>query len=182
MKFLLRLKHWQLFLMIWGLPLGVDIFTIYDPMLLFQLFPIMMIIFTLGTLGWVWAIATALHSQLPANANLKVWQFKIMLSIPIIYIAVLLLSLSINYQFFRGDSGEGEVISLSILPIAIGVHLLSMVCIFLGLRFAAKTMKSVELGRLATFGDYAGEFFLIWFSPVGIWVIQPRLNKLIANR
>jgi hypothetical protein len=182
MRFLLRLKHWQLFLIIWGLPLGIDIFTIYDPMLLFRLFPIMMIVFTLGTFGWMWAISTVLHSQLPANVNLKVWHFKIMLSIPILYIAVLLLSLSINYQIFQGNSGEGGIISLSILPIAIGVHLLSMVCIFLGLRFAAKTMKSVELGRLAKFGDYAGEFFLIWFSPIGIWVLQPRLNKLIASR
>jgi hypothetical protein len=29
-----------------------------------------------------------------------------------------------------------------------------------------------------TFSDFAGEFFLIWFFPVGIWIIQPRINKL----
>jgi hypothetical protein len=31
---------------------------------------------------------------------------------------------------------------------------------------------------LAKFSDYSGEFFLIWFSPIGYWILQPRLNKL----
>jgi hypothetical protein len=45
----------------------------------------------------------------------------------------------------------------------------------------AQTLRSVELGRLANFSDYAIEFFLIWFSPVGFWILQPRLNKLMEK-
>jgi hypothetical protein len=24
------------------------------------------------------------------------------------------------------------------------------------------------------------EFFLIWFFPIGVWIIQPRINRLYA--
>ena len=79
-------------------------------------------------------------------------------------------------------NGSGDSTNMAVAGIAIVIlHLLSMVFIFMGLRFAAKTMKTVELGRVAKFGDYVGEFFLIWFSFIGYWVLQPRLNKLIGE-
>jgi len=49
---------------------------------------------------------------------------------------------------------------------------------FYCLYFISKSLKAVELQRDVTFNDYAGEFFLIWFFPIGIWFIQPRINKL----
>jgi hypothetical protein len=45
--------------------------------------------------------------------------------------------------------------------------------------FAAKTLKTIELERKAKFPEYAGEFMLIWFSVIGYWILQPRINKLI---
>ena len=42
----------------------------------------------------------------------------------------------------------------------------------------AKALKTVEWQKPVTFSDFAGEFFLIWFFPIGIWIIQPRINKL----
>ncbi|HMQ60497.1 MAG TPA: hypothetical protein PKE06_07510 [Flavilitoribacter sp.] len=42
---------------------------------------------------------------------------------------------------------------------------------------AAKTLKSVELQRNVVFGDFIGEFVLIWFQFTGVWFIQPKLNK-----
>jgi hypothetical protein len=48
------------------------------------------------------------------------------------------------------------------------------------LYFVAKTMKSVEMQKTVTFNDYAGEFFLIWFFPIGIWFLQPRINKIFG--
>ena len=51
--------------------------------------------------------------------------------------------------------------------------------IFHTMYFAAKTIKCVELKRNVTFSDIAGEFFLIWFFPIGVWILQPRINKLI---
>jgi hypothetical protein len=47
--------------------------------------------------------------------------------------------------------------------------------------FPAKTLKSVELKKEAEFGDYIGDFFLIMFLPIGIWILQPRINRIIEE-
>jgi len=139
----------------------------------------MMIFFTIGTFGWIWAISTTLNSKLPDGVTLNSNRFRILFMIPIIYIVAILIWMG---QAFSGGSSELENANPSaIAAIIIPLHLLSMVIIFWGVRFAAKTMKSVELGRMAKFGDYAGEFFLIWFSVIGYWILQPRLNKLIED-
>jgi hypothetical protein len=172
MKFLLKLKHWQLFLITWGLPILLNILTFSQPELMFLMFPVLMIFFTLGNFGWIWAIATELNHKIPTALNLNAARFKIYFAIPLIY--TMGLSLYMAFSF----SSAGGSTSMSGIVIAV-LHLLSMACIFMGLRFAAKTMKTVELGRLAKFGDYAGEFFLMWFSVIGFWVLQPRLNKMV---
>jgi len=68
----------------------------------------------------------------------------------------------------------------NIMPI-IPVHLFSVFCIFYCLYFTAKALKAVELQRPVTFGHFADEFFLLWCYPIGIWFIQPRINKLFDN-
>lgn len=47
--------------------------------------------------------------------------------------------------------------------------------------FPAKTLKSIELGRKVTFGEYLGDFFLFLFLPFGIWFLQPRINQIVAS-
>jgi hypothetical protein len=178
MKFLLRLKHWQLFLLTWGLPIIMNLFTISNPELMIRTFPVIMLLFMIGIFGWVWAIATGLHNKLPKDATLNVGAFKVYFSIPVVYSLAIIIFIA--FQFYGGMKAENSNPGIFIALILI-LHLTSMLCIFLGIRFAAKTMKSVELGRMARFGDYAGEFFLIWFSLIGFWFLQPRLNKLSEN-
>jgi hypothetical protein len=176
MKFLLKLQHWQLFLVMWGMlpvvlcflmfahvvpPLGL---ILYQSVLMFSLFAIS---------AWLWTIATELHKKLPADVKLSVWQFKIFFLIPFVYFPGLLIWLS---------SGLSKVAGVVLtFPIITVLHLCSLFCILLVLRFAAKIMKSVEIGRMATFSDYAGELLLICFLPLGVWALQPRLNRLIGT-
>jgi hypothetical protein len=75
--------------------------------------------------------------------------------------------------------GPGGTWIGGLMIIVFPLHLFSMFCIFYCLYFVAKTFKTVELQREVQFSDFAGEFFLIWFFPVGIWVIQPKINKMI---
>lgn len=178
MRFLLKLKHWQLFVLTWGIPLAINIYTFSKPELMVKLFPVMMVVFIIGIFGWIWAISTQLYKKLPLEVNMNIKGFKIIFSVPIFY--TLALTLWMAYRFyFRFSEGSSDV--GSIIGIIAFVHFVSMVCILLGLRFAAQTLRSVELGRLAKFSDYAVEFFLIWFSPIGFWILQPRLNKLIEK-
>jgi hypothetical protein len=67
----------------------------------------------------------------------------------------------------------------SLFTIIVPIHLFSMFCIFYTLYFVAKTIKTVELQREVKFSDFAGEFFMIWFFPIGIWIVQPKINEMI---
>ena len=46
---------------------------------------------------------------------------------------------------------------------------------------AAKTIKTAELKREVTIGEFAVEIFFIWFFFIGVWSLQPRINKIINN-
>ena len=70
----------------------------------------------------------------------------------------------------------------SLVAIILPLHLFSMFCILYSLYFVAKTFKTVELQREVTFSDFAGEFFLIWFYPIGIWIVQPKINKMVEDQ
>lgn len=175
MKFLLKLKHWQLFGLTWGPLIFLNIVTFSNPLPVGQAFPILMVLFAFGTLGWIWAISTSLNSKLPDGTKLNSRRFQFLFAIPVIYVIYFIATMAWT-ELLVGD-GERVPVPGIIVPL----HLLSMVIIFWGMGFAAKTMKSVELGRMAKFGDYAGEFFLIWFSMIGYWILQPRLNKLIKE-
>lgn len=175
MNFLLRLKHWQLFAITWGSGILLNIFAIADPLLVIKLLPIIMILFITGSFGWVWAIATGLQQKISSPVDLNVNRFKIMFAIPVVYILLLCIGMGI---IFIG--GNRDIISEmgGFVAIIVLLHLVSMGCIFYGMLFAAKTLRSAELGREAHFGDYVGEFFLIWFSIIGFWILQPRINRL----
>jgi hypothetical protein len=105
-------------------------------------------------------------------------KFKIVFSLPVLY--SLSLTLWLAYRFYFRFQ-EGNPALKSAIWIIAALHVASMICILVGLRFAAQTFRSVELGRLARFSEYSIEFFLIWFSPVGFWILQPRLNRIMKN-
>ena len=68
-----------------------------------------------------------------------------------------------------------------IIAVIIPLHFFSMFCILYCFYFTAKTIKTAELERKVGFGDFVGEFLLLWFYPIGIWFLQPRVNKLIEK-
>lgn len=66
--------------------------------------------------------------------------------------------------------------SLAILPALFLAAFISYIYVYY---FAAKTIKTAETQKASKFGDFISEFFLIVFFPVGVWVLQPRINKII---
>jgi hypothetical protein len=196
----LRAKHWQLFLLTFGIPMifqfimmgtmlaSIGIGTEPDPTTLFSLFsffPILMIIFVGTFFGWFWAIAIGLQSKLPTHIKMKTNMFKVFFFIPITY--MLLFSIGIGaVMYILPDMVEtGQELNLGLMlsstAIILPLHFFSMFCIFYCLYFVSKTFKTVELQRKTTFSDFAGEFFLIWFYPIGIWIVQPKINKMVDS-
>lgn len=41
----------------------------------------------------------------------------------------------------------------------------------------ARAIRSVEVGRRVSAGEVVGEFFLNWFFFIGVWILQPKINK-----
>ena len=110
---------------------------------------------------WLWSIGTKLQSDKVKINELKLLIFKVSVFYPIAYFVF-----AIYYMFTNG---------WVVMP----MHIAAMISTFYAMIFAAKTLKSAELKREAKISDYLGDFFLVWFFPIGIWILQPRIHKLI---
>jgi hypothetical protein len=191
---ILKSKHWQLFLLTFALPTLAYIFlyttliseifsnNMVDPTFIFsylRFFPLIIMFFMLTIWAWFWSVAFGLQKQVPENVKLNVRLFKFFFFVPLLYVVLISIFVSlilINFISFRSNP-DLEII-FGLIAIIIPLHFFAIFCIFYTFIFVAKTYKTVELQREATFSDYAGEFFLVWFYPIGIWVLQPKINEL----
>lgn len=137
----------------------------------------MMLLFTASLFGWIWSIGAKLNEKLPEGIQLNVSRFKIIFAIPFIYLLTLDIWMGFLFTLSPIDSGSDWWVIITF----IALHLLAIGCTIYGIRFAAKTLRSIELGRMAHFQDYAVDFLLIWVSLIGYWVLQPRINKLMEK-
>lgn len=143
---------------------SIPSYTIFFPFILFLLMA--------GLLGWFWSIGVGLQQLIPEEQRLNVSAFKFFVLYPLIYFVLYI----VQMWFFISEVrlSLSPFIFLAIIPL----HLFAMFCMFYDLYFVAKTFKTVELQRKVELGDYIGEFFLLCFYPVGIWLIQPKINKM----
>ena len=110
---------------------------------------------------WLWSIGTKLQTDKVKVNDMKLILFKISVIYPIAYFVF-----AIYYLFANG---------WVVMPL----HFAAMFSTLYAMIFAAKTLKSAELKKDAKISEYIGDFFLVWFFPIGIWILQPRIHKLI---
>ncbi len=187
MKFFLQLKHWQLFVLLIGIPITLEFFTVgfiftADDISsglerFLHIFPILMIIYICVLFGWLWSVGVFLSKKLPIDAPMPSGLFKGAIIIPTLYILFICWFVA---KLMWGDE-MSELFLEENLTVILAAHFMSMACIFFIFYYNAKALKSVELQRPALLGDYVGEFFLFWFFPVGLWFLQPRINKLLEE-
>jgi len=189
----LQAKHWQLFLLVFGIPfifqivLMVILFSSIsrgnepNPEILFSYFkfiPLLMILFYGVYFGWFYSVGVGLQKKIPDDLKLMINRFKLFLFFPPIY--MVLFSFFI-FSAFTSVFNNGTEPNLNLVGLIIPLHLFTMFCMFYTLYFVAKTIKTAELQRKVSFGDFAGEFFLIWFFPNGVWIVQPKINKIFGE-
>ena len=200
----LRAKHWQLFLLFFAFPFVMQFVAIggflstfplhidHEPepeviigmvKSLFKWLPIIIIPSVLGFAGWLWSISVGLHKNLPHGHGLNLTLFKWCIILPILILIAIFYSLSnIVNEVFHLVETQGE---LEEMPTWIGQFFLIFPLVFLSVGCSiytyyhtAKTIKLVEKGNTQRKPEFIGEFFLIWFYFIGVWILQPRINRL----
>ena len=191
-KTFLEAKHWQLFGLTVGISLLYQIFLIFsivsggdemeEMFIRFIVFlPLIGVIFLLVLYGWVWSVGVGLQKKIPQDLRLNVKFFKWTVIFPFIYITLILGTLS--YAFSSDWDYIEQYIDLldSALFIILPIHYFTLFCLFYQLYFVSKTIKTMELQRKVTFGDYIGELVLVLLFPIGIWFVQPKINKFAQS-
>ncbi|HTA28506.1 MAG TPA: hypothetical protein VK809_11995 [Bacteroidia bacterium] len=141
----------------------ISLKIVYSFMRFFQLF--------IG-IGWPWAISVNLYKVLPTDLKgMRIQIFKTVLSI-------YLLALIIEHTLFTMNNAHSLFHPLSYLLLYAAIILVLHIYFA---QFIAKELTSIELQRATTWGDYSGTFFLLLFGPIGIWWIQPKINKLFTE-
>lgn len=200
MKSLLKAKHWQLFLFVYGLPLlytivllcymvqsiiknnafGVDVISNYSKFsLLFVIIPVLLL------LCWFWSVVEGLNNKLRNELKLRTSKLKISIMILASYtvtISIFILMVMNSWDhdkiFYTSLSNEVYIYILTIFFI---LNILILFCLLFSIHLVAKIIKTTELQKKVNFSDYVGEFILIWLFPIGVWFIQPRINNLIKK-
>ena len=194
-NFFLKIKHWQLFLLL-CVPCLLffyrelaDFHWILSDLLaellfgwLFTGWPLIMPLF--ASLVW-WAYAYALmwafdeRMPLPLKEDRRFEHF--CMSLPFLFVitwmvfpffCLHLLSPSVFLGLSVGDLLYALMI-LDALFWSWGILLL-----FYGIYLIAKVMRIAELQREVKVKEVLGDFFLFLFFPLGVWFLQPRVNRM----
>lgn len=214
MSVFLKAKHWQLFLLLFVLPIflffiGIALFFAnFDfqalsesepsPELIMDMFSNISLMFTpmivvfIIQYCWYWSVAIGLKRYLPEGLAINSTVFKVCFFVSLIYISSFVL-LSFGFsQFLKsiidssidGNIQPNFVIGRGIAAFSIifPLHLFSMFSMFYMIYHSAKTIKTVIAKKHLTFSDFVEEFFLIWFFPIGIWFIQPKINAIFEGK
>lgn len=208
MKFVLHLKHWQLFILTFVLPVVlymVFIMTVMAnvfmgggrihegfeglPTISYALIAVTALTWLASIvikISWLFNVATGLHKKLPPNHTMKIKRFYFAFFYPAVYITCFCLFMftvvmsSITTMQASGPH-QGIPPFVAYIFLIIPLHILAIACIFYVLYFIAKSLKSVEMSKEPEISEYVAEFVLLWFSFIGIWFIQPRINKIFSE-
>ncbi len=177
-RFFVRAKHWQIFL------LFVVFFAVGESLVIGNLAPAGMSQETYGAasvltematavatwcfLLWLWSLGSFLVSVVPAALKLKKKFFIFTILCSVIYAPL-------SVALFQS-------IDRKLLIITIPLHLFGGFCMLCNLYFVAEGLVIAETGERASFWDCLGPFLLLFFAVIGVWFIQPRINRLYAEK
>jgi hypothetical protein len=111
---------------------------------------------------WLFVTGRALRHSVTAFINISFYWFNASLA----YV--------FSYGFFI------EIVFGNTLPkFALPFHLLAVLGIFSALFFVSKLLVISEDKKIVKANRCFGTFLLLWFFPVGIWFIHPRIKKVL---
>ncbi|TPE42590.1 hypothetical protein FJM65_17400 [Pontibacter mangrovi] len=161
MSVILRLKHWQVFLILLFIQLLNNFSYTDNPAVTQACVTAGYLLF----LSMLLLYGHQLYDYLPRKVELSYTLFVLNC---FLLAAVALVALVLT--------GKPDVHFTGIYALPALYLLYAMVHV---VAFPAKVLCSAELKREAKAAEYVGTFFMIVFWPFCIWVLQPRVNKLV---
>ena len=188
---LTKAKHWQIFFILFVIPCSIHFlsfrFLVGSPPFLNRqmldyhityISPFVVLYFLSSLMLWFRTVGILLQRSIPIELRLNIKRFQFFIFIPIVYglyLEGVLFQLT-GISFFAPSFEHHPIkIFLYILPF----HLCALYGILHTIFFVAKTIKTAELQRQVYFKECIITFFLLYFLPIGIWFIQPKINRII---
>jgi hypothetical protein len=116
----------------------------------------------------LWALGSFLASVVPPARTLKKRFFLFTIVCSAVYMPV-------SIAVFQS-------IDPMLFIVTIPLHLFGVFSMFCNLYFVAEGLVTAETGEHASFLDCLGPFLLLVFGIIGVWFIQPRINRLFAEK
>lgn len=191
MKIFLSLKHWQLFALIFLPPMllyataiiqllesqNVQAFSTFMP-------AAMVLIFSL-LFSWLYAVGGAIHANLQNEGHFPFSKFKWAMALA--YLGSLAMAIGIIriFSLAQEASDEGQSIANETLVYAfmmVGAYGVVIIGTLYAYWQLAKGLNAVEVQRgIRQHPDNIIDFIWFLFSMVGIWMLQPRINRLFGK-
>jgi hypothetical protein len=181
MDILLKLKHWQIFLLVVGIPIVIQfIQTIWivasgneveagSAPSLGLLIIIPLLIYYL----WIQQVGKK-FSRSEGSPPMKTKKF--LLSVWVSCFSNFFLFIYFWFYPYNLDRAEGEeVIPITVIALILFIALMTL---FHCLSFMAKALVQLEREREITSSEFFSEFVMAVIFPIGIWLLQPRINQL----
>ena len=126
--------------------------------------------------GWFYAVGFNLYRIRPEGMRLSLRMFAFNLAYFVLYTALLIALMATMFV------NPVMVLTVRNLLVLLPFHLYAIAAAFHIVSFVAKALVSAETRQPAHFNIAAGTFLLLFFFPFGIWVVQPRIQRLFHDR
>jgi hypothetical protein len=172
----LRAKHWQVFLIVFGICFVGQVVIVTGAHSAEELgraslarLGLVVALTMLGFVFWFWSTGTFLCSLVRPNLRPRTGFFRAAIIYPVVYAFAV-------PSFFM--SAEPWLFYAVMMPML----LFAMICLTYNVYFVARSLALALTGEPKSLADFAGTFLLLWFFPVGVWKIQPQINRLYSAR
>ena len=144
----------------------VEMEAMFSHMML-TLMPVAIVLYS-----WIWSIGNVSNRAASESARRPDRFFNFALPYTFTYLVF-------AYFFFPSPGKmDDPVVPIGFVMI---LHIFAVVCTFYAIASAAMRLKSYETGNRVGFGGAFGTFLMIWFFPLGVWFVQPRINRASAE-
>ena len=178
MRFFLRLRAWQLFvLLMFPLLFSGPAWVHLDSEWVSDLLALSVFFIFFA---WIYSVGAEFNGLLPEQLGKSLGRFRLAILVALVSMVLLYVLDPVKTPSFEATDPviPPEIELGSFLVWGGALNLIVFVSFIYSIWFAARQLETYRRKEPLGFIDYSGAFFLFWFFPLGLWFLQPRINRL----